>query len=440
MNDENKHNDPIERLFREKAGEEYNISYREEDWLKLEKKLDARDLQRSYRRKFGWLAAASVLILALIGYYTVQNHNKISELTEQLNQNESIQQDQQIPGNQDPSVPLDVDENQPEPNQLHDNEEEPVLADNTDAEQPADQTSSQNSEEILTSENEREESTTIITNQAMADAGQTIRFEPLDPVDFGTAELSGWTAVREEARPVELANNMREIMNEPGNFDKKNVFLAMNDDDSSDDLAPFSSSRFAVGVVVSPDLSTAGSVSNFYDPGYKGGILAEYAITKNISLVSGLAISNLKYKAYGEAYDPPPYWNSGVMPDETTALCVVLDIPLNLKANLINFDRSRFFATAGLSSYIMLSEEYNFRYEGGGSGLQSSWSDRTGTRYWLSNAGFSVGFEYDLSPQWSLRAEPHIKVPLKGVGWGEVNLYSLGSFFSLNYKFGQSGR
>ncbi|MDZ7721224.1 MAG: hypothetical protein U5K72_20545 [Balneolaceae bacterium] len=94
MSDEQNHNDPLERLFRKKA-EEYNISYREEDWLKLEKQLDARDMKLYYRRRLRWLAAAAILIFSLIGYYTVQNHNKINELTEQLNQNEAVEQNDQ---------------------------------------------------------------------------------------------------------------------------------------------------------------------------------------------------------------------------------------------------------------------------------------------------------------------------------------------------------
>jgi hypothetical protein len=184
-------------------------------------------------------------------------------------------------------------------------------------------------------------------------------------------------------------------------------------------------------------LSTVGGVSNFDQPGFKGGVMAEYAFNKTFSLISGLAISNVKYKADGREYNPPQGWNYGVMPDQTTAVCLVLDIPISLKANLFNFDRSRIFATTGLSSYIMLNEDYQFRYnDSNQAGLESSWSESTGTRHWFSNAGFSVGIEYDLSPTWSIRAEPHLKVPLKGVGWGNVDLYSMGSFVSLNYRFG----
>ncbi|MEX2601523.1 MAG: hypothetical protein WD355_07750, partial [Balneolaceae bacterium] len=111
----------------------------------------------------------------------------------------------------------------------------------------------------------------------------------------------------------------------------------------------------------------------------------------------------------------------------------LLDIPLTAKVDLIQSRQSRFYATAGLSTYIMLNEEYRFRYEDGMTG-PDSWQDRTGTGHWMSNAGFSIGYEYDLMPDWSIRVEPFIKVPLSEVGWGQVKLYSMGSFVSLNYR------
>lgn len=449
MSDEQNHNDPLERLFRKKA-EEYNISYREEDWLKLEKKLDARDMKLYYRRRFRWLAAASILILCLIGYYTVQNHNKINELTEQLNQNEMIEQSGPPANSPEESVLAENDTNEAsgetEATEENGDLTSPNESEITGQDQQSNAFANDDSESIAAvSENESEpDQIENLPRRAFAEATQTIRERPVQPTELFPNRSSMLATVGSENQPIELrerasfagyqTNNGNSetgssaILNRP--VSSQNGFIA------NQDLYP-SKSRLAIGIVISPDLSTAGSVSNFYDPGIKGGLLAEYPISKNISLISGVTLSNLKYKADSRAYNPPQGWNYGVMPDQTNAVCVVLDIPLNLKANLFNFDRSRIFATAGLSSYIMLNEDYKFRYSNSNqAGLESSWNEATGTRHWFSNAGFSVGIEYDLSPTWSVRAEPHIKVPLKGVGWGNVDLYSLGSFVSLNYRFG----
>ncbi|MEX0929098.1 MAG: hypothetical protein WDZ53_06800, partial [Balneolales bacterium] len=80
-------------------------------------------------------------------------------------------------------------------------------------------------------------------------------------------------------------------------------------------------------------------------------------------------------------------------------------------------------------------EDYHFSYDSDDPALWEGWSDNTGSRHWLSNAGFSVGYELDIHRHWSLRAEPFLKVPIRGVGWGNVKLYSMGSFVSFNYKF-----
>jgi len=111
--------------------------------------------------------------------------------------------------------------------------------------------------------------------------------------------------------------------------------------------------------------------------------------------------------------------------------------PISLKVDILSLSGSRFFLTAGLSSYVMLNETYQFHYSGYNSDpdLLQSWSDRTGTGHWMSNAGLSVGYELDIHPNWSLRAEPFIRIPVKDVGWGQVRLYSVGSFISLRYRF-----
>lgn len=450
MSDEKNHNDPLERLFRKKA-EEYDISYREEDWLKLEKELDARDMKIYYRRRIRWLAAASILTLSLIGYYTIQNHNKINELTEQLNQTEQVQPNDQLIN---PQENLGLTENETAESNDQANEEE--VSDESEGSEVANESETmvQDQQPSKTVNNDSESIATVSEDESTDDqsehlagrtfeeASQTIPEQSIQPNELFSNRSSMLATVHSENQRVDLKSRSSYSRFQTYNGDPENGASAIRtaplpaqNGFSSNQSAFATDSRFAVGIVLSPDLSTAGGMSNFDNPGFKGGVMAEYAISKNFSVISGIAISNVKYKADEDAYNPPQAWNYGVMPDRTSAVCVVLDIPINLKANLFNFDRSRIYTTAGLSSYIMLNEDYQFSYNRDSSGLENSWSEQTGTRHWLSNAGLSVGFEYDLSSNWSLRAEPHIKIPLKGVGWGDVRLFSVGNFLSLNYRF-----
>src|SRR5690625_1185062 len=87
---ENNNKDPIENLFRKKA-EEYDISYREEDWLKLEKQLDRQEQYRAAQTK-RWLAAAALLfIISLLGYAVYHNYQGINRLNQQLSDRESVE-------------------------------------------------------------------------------------------------------------------------------------------------------------------------------------------------------------------------------------------------------------------------------------------------------------------------------------------------------------
>ena len=182
-------------------------------------------------------------------------------------------------------------------------------------------------------------------------------------------------------------------------------------------------------------MSTVGGISNFYNPGYKIGISAEYALTKNLAVSVGAIHSRVQYTASGNDYNPPEgYWSYGAVPQETVGKCLLIDIPISLKYNVLHFDDSRIFASGGVSSYIMLNEDYRFDYGGYSSGQPQRWQERTGTRHWMSNAVFSLGYEMDLKSNISLRIEPFIKVPIQEVGWANVKLYSMGSFISVNYN------
>lgn len=450
MSDEQNHNDPLERLFRKKA-EEYNISYREEDWLKLEKQLDARDMKLYYRRRLRWLAAASILIFSLIGYYTVQNHNKINELTEQLNQSEAVEQnDQPVGSNTQEDIAIAENQtNEPEgvAEGVQENEDTIAGSESEGAGQGQQRNAIVDDEPesgaaSTEGQSEKDQSGNF-PRGAFAEATETIQQKSVDPHQFFQNRALIPAFVRFENESAEARKPGSDFAYQPINTNSNGGSSAIQrlPNAASNSFAGKQSrskagSRIAVGIVLSPDLSTVGGVSNFDNPGFKGGVLAEYSLSKRFSLISGVAVSNVKYKASGGEYNPPQEWNYGVKPDQTTAVCVIVDIPVSLKSNLLNFDRSRIFATAGLSSYIMMNEDYQFQYDGNPAGLENSWNGATGTRHWFSNAAFSIGIEYDLSPTWSIRAEPHLKVPLKGVGWGGVELYSMGSFVSLNYRFG----
>lgn len=421
----NRPEDSIERLFQQKA-EEYDIPYRESDWQKLEKRLDIEDQRRSLARKSRWLIAASIALFALLGYFTYDNYLQINRLNEQLSSQSESELLQEIPSQRQPD---DIDgkgENGEEetPDQVFAETGPDRTGNNGNGETADDRTSGAVTDPPADTQADGYRSF-LVTEQAAGDLY-------IPEISCSHCTLSSPAVHERQPGPtLARASVPDKINNNTGTAERNDPpAIAGNTVERPD------ATGFAVGLTASPDLSTAGSFSNFSDVGYKIGVTVEYKPFRNFSITGGLIQSDVKYRASGDDYRPPPgYWSDGIAADETIARCLIIDIPLNLKYDFMQFNRSRLYVSGGVSSYIMLNEDYRFNYGYNRNGnREDSWSGKTGTRHWMSSAGFSIGYELDIHRNWSLRAEPFIRFPVREVGWGNVELYSMGSFFSINYK------
>jgi hypothetical protein len=171
-------------------------------------------------------------------------------------------------------------------------------------------------------------------------------------------------------------------------------------------------------------------------PGTNLGLTLERRLGSRWSIQTGVVYATKKYKAKGEDYHPPEgFWGYGDIPEETDAKCDVIDIPINLRYYFKPGAHHQFYASTGLSSYFMLTEDYHYHYESyGNSHKVDSWSVKNENQHFFGIYNLSVGYQRKLGKQWYLEIEPFIKVPLSGVGFGEVDLWSTGSMFSLKYN------
>lgn len=419
---DNKHNDPLEQFFRKKA-KEYDIQYKEEDWLKLEERLDSHDKQ-STDRNWRYMAAAAVLILfSVLAFITYQQQQKINQLNERLSEAENttnIPNPIQEISPEEPAKSSENSDNSQRPPEQNDNlttnTQPPVIADDEPNQKQEGSSIDRNAERTFA----REENQQSIPLASITERNLVVTSAKTSPgVDGRSPAISA-------IKPLEF-NAKRTTMEKPEEYTPSST--------PKNALALQRSPKFSVGLLAGPDLSTVGGVSNFYDPGHKLGLILEYNINQNFAISVGALRSNVRYTASGNEYQPPQdYWTYNTAPDQTVAQCILIDIPISLKYNVLHFKESRVYATAGVSSYIMLDEEYRFNYDYNQPGLRQEWHERTGTRHWMSNATLSIGYELDVMRNMSIRAEPFLKVPLREVGWGNVKLYSVGSFISLNYN------
>ncbi|WP_221394679.1 hypothetical protein [Dyadobacter sp. NIV53] len=194
---------------------------------------------------------------------------------------------------------------------------------------------------------------------------------------------------------------------------------------------PYPKMAFRFGY--SPDLSTVG-LKNFSKPGSAVSLMIEYALIRKLYLQVGVVRSVKVYNAKAGEYEWPSDWKpQKVYPTSVDGTCKIFEIPLNLRYDISQSDRSRWFAGAGVSSYYMGNEKYIYNYPEHTYGdVWRDYETKTGW-YLLSHANASIGYEYRISKKLSLLAEPYVKIPIKKVGYGKVDLFTAGMWLSIRY-------
>ncbi|QNH63021.1 hypothetical protein [Hymenobacter sediminicola] len=191
--------------------------------------------------------------------------------------------------------------------------------------------------------------------------------------------------------------------------------------------------RVLLGVVGAPEL-TAVHPTDLTRPGTTVGVMIEYRFAPRWRVRSGLLRSVKLYSARGTDYKPPSsYWTWRTPVDEIEADCRILEIPVDLRYELLQRPTYSVFASAGLTSLVMRNEQYTYKYDLNGQYTERTWSYAGGGKHPFSILNLSVGYERNLGARWAAQAEPFLKLPLGGVGFGKIYLRSAGVSFGLKY-------
>lgn len=192
-------------------------------------------------------------------------------------------------------------------------------------------------------------------------------------------------------------------------------------------------SNWYAKLLVSPDFSAIG----YSKPGKTGvniGLVVEYSPAKHWGISTGAIWSKKLYDKNnpGKAYS---YGGTSFEADYLDGDCRVLDIPINITYYILPEARLNFYATVGVSSYIMLKENYEYVVNENNTNYYYYEDYKNQNRHWFSMLNLSFGLQYRISPRMQLQAEPFLKAPMSGVGQGKIDLVSAGSFFTLKYRF-----
>jgi hypothetical protein len=187
------------------------------------------------------------------------------------------------------------------------------------------------------------------------------------------------------------------------------------------------SSRFSAGISFGPDISSIG-LTNTGKLKMQAGITLGYDINSHLTIRTGLLVSRKIYTADSADYHPPAnFWSYYPNLQNIRANCLIYEIPLNIAYTFNQNNKHNWFISAGLSSYLMKKETYVYDYK-------NTWGqNETYTRnysnensHFFSVLGLSGGYKYNFTSRFSLTAEPYVRIPFAGVGFGKVKLNSAG--------------
>ena len=192
-----------------------------------------------------------------------------------------------------------------------------------------------------------------------------------------------------------------------------------------------------VGVSFAPDFSEVRHTDYANRLGTGIGITVGYQLLNRLSVNTGLIYSHKYYQADDESFHlPRNIQANGLRIEYVNGSVKMFEIPLNLRYDVSVQGNTTFFVNGGVSSYLMLKQNYLYychSYNGFGSAGWYKQDFNSPQNFWLSTVNLSAGFEASLSNSFSLQVEPYIKIPMKGVGAGNVQLNSYG--INLAFKF-----
>jgi hypothetical protein len=192
---------------------------------------------------------------------------------------------------------------------------------------------------------------------------------------------------------------------------------------------------FYVGILGSPDISTI-KFQSVKTVGTNFGVLFGYSFNSKWAIETGLYYDRKKYYTDGEYFSKSKVgWLNNYNIKSADGYCDMWEIPLNVRYNFSTGDKMKWFATAGLSTYLMSKEVYTFKgTNAAGNPWGGTWPYKKPYQYWFSILNLSVGYEQRLGKIGNLRLEPFLRVPLSGIGTGSLSIMSAGLNIGITRK------
>lgn len=189
--------------------------------------------------------------------------------------------------------------------------------------------------------------------------------------------------------------------------------------------------KFYAGMLAGPDISTI-KFQKISRTGFNLGVVIGYHLNKRFSLQTGLVYNKKTYYTKGSYFNtthlylPPDYKIKTV-----DGNCQMYEVPLIVHYRLSSKKRNSLLLNAGISSYLMKGEKYDYFVEHNGYEYTKAASyDKRSVKAMAAAIG-GVGLQNSIGKGITLNINPYFKIPLGGVGVGKLPITSGGINISL---------
>lgn len=191
----------------------------------------------------------------------------------------------------------------------------------------------------------------------------------------------------------------------------------------------------SISVMYAPALN---GINNYKEArvGSDYGLMLTVALSEKWSLSTGAIYAKKLYDSDFSSYNPENNASYPYIPERVYADCRVLDLPLNVSYTLINKGRNTITVGTGVSSYLMLREDYRFTYTQQSGLGDYDYSIRNKNKHAFSVINLDARYVRRINNKLGIGFQPYLKIPVADIGYGHVRLHSLGMAVNLNLSVG----
>ena len=188
--------------------------------------------------------------------------------------------------------------------------------------------------------------------------------------------------------------------------------------------------QYAITVLAAPDLNSVGSFAQS-KVGTNIGLQFSAGVTKRFTVSAGALYSDKPYSAnYGDYHISYQFRND---PLSVVADCRMIDIPINVGYQVYSQHRNKISLGTGLSSYIMLRENYTFNYATANSG-PSNYNVPNSNKYFFGVLNLNATYDHQINSKVGIEVQPYYKLPITNIGYSQVRLQTTGVAVGLRWN------